>query len=189
MCPKIHTANKLRVPIQLEKYTLNYIFIFNNILNFLSITSQPQTPNQPGNSIAEMMDQTYNCSKEPRPNGVAGSLSLRKGAFLHENLSASRRKSPFVNAAFMDGLPTRQFPPHYIDQYARKIFPLLFGLFNIVYWSYYLPRRWCWGWIKRKEKEIRTDRACLEINELRGRVIALYCLNFKACTFKDELNV
>jgi len=101
----------------------------------------PQTPNQPGNSIAEMMDQTYNCSKEPRPNGVAGSLSLRKGAFLHENLSASRRKTPFVNGAFMDGLPTRQFPPHYIDQYARKIFPLLFGLFNIVYWSYYLPRR------------------------------------------------
>lgn len=121
-----------------------------NIFNFLSLASQPQTPNQPGNSIAEMMDQTYNCSKDPRPNGVAGSLSLRKGAFLHENLAASRRKSPFVNAAYMDGLPTRQFPPHYIDKYARKIFPLLFGLFNIVYWSYYLPRRWCWNWIKKK---------------------------------------
>lgn len=112
-----------------------------NIFNFLSIASQPQTPNQPGNSIAEMMDQTYNCSKDARPNGVAGSLSLRKGVFLHENLSASRRKTPFINPAYMDGFPTRQFPPHYIDQYARKIFPLLFGLFNIVYWSYYLPRR------------------------------------------------
>ncbi|KAJ7356375.1 hypothetical protein OS493_025484 [Desmophyllum pertusum] len=100
----------------------------------------PQIPNQTGNSIAEMMDQTYNCNKD-RPNGVAGNLSLRKGAFLHENLSASRRKTPFVNAAYMDGLPTSHLPPHYIDQYARKIFPLLFGLFNIVYWSYYLPQR------------------------------------------------
>lgn len=128
------------VLLQLQGNPLSLILMVNQYIQ-LSIASQPQTPNQPGNSIAEMMDQTYNCSKDPRPNGVAGSLSLRKGAFLHENLSASRRKSPFVNAAYMDGLPTRQFPPHYIDQYARKIFPLLFGLFNIVYWSYYLPRR------------------------------------------------
>lgn len=89
-----------------------------------------------------MMDQqTYNCNKDRPANGVAGGLSLRKGAFLHENLAASRRKTPCVNTAYMDGLPTRQLPPHYIDQYARKIFPLLYGLFNIVYWSYYLPRR------------------------------------------------
>jgi len=87
------------------------------------------------------MDQTFHGSKD-RPNGVAGSVSIRKGAFLHENLSASRRKqaqTPFN--PYMEGFPTKQFPPHYIDQYARKIFPLLFGLFNIVYWSYYLPRR------------------------------------------------
>ena len=89
-----------------------------------------------------MMDQqSFNYNKERPVNGVAGGLSLRKGVFLHENLSASRRKTPCASNAFLDGLPTKQLPPHYIDQYARKIFPLLYGLFNIVYWSYYLPRR------------------------------------------------
>ena len=86
------------------------------------------------------MDQPYHCNKD-RPNGTAGGVSLRKGAFLQEHLTASRRKQPAFNP-FMESYPMKQYPPHYIDQYARKIFPLLFGLFNIVYWSYYLPRRW-----------------------------------------------
>lgn len=111
----------------------------NTKFTFCYCCCQPPTPCQGSNSIAEIMDQTYHCSKD-RPNGVAGGISLRKGAFLHENLMASRRKQAPLNP-FVEGFPTPQYPPHFIDQYARKIFPLLFALFNIIYWSYYLPRR------------------------------------------------
>ncbi|KAM7447811.1 hypothetical protein ABFA07_004146 [Porites harrisoni] len=100
----------------------------------------PPTPCQGASSITEMMDHHTDCNKE-RPNGVAGGLSLRKGAFLHENLSSARKKQSSSLNPFIEGFPIKQYPPHYIDKYARKIFPLLFGLFNIIYWSYYLPRR------------------------------------------------
>ncbi|XP_029196997.1 glycine receptor subunit alphaZ1-like isoform X2 [Acropora millepora] len=99
----------------------------------------PQTPSQGANSMAEIMEQSYHANKD-RPNGVAAGISLRKGAFLHENLSASRRKQRPLHH-FVEGFPTPTYPPHFIDRHARKIFPLLFGLFNIVYWSYYIPQR------------------------------------------------
>ena len=101
---------------------------------------KPPTPCQGASSITEMMDHHTDCNKE-RPNGVAGGLSLRKGAFVHENLSSARKKQSSSLNPFIEGFPIKQYPPHYIDKYARKIFPLLFGLFNIIYWSYYLPRR------------------------------------------------
>lgn len=102
---------------------------------------KPPTPCQGASSITEMMDHHTERNKE-RPNGVAGGLSLRKGVFLHENLSSARKKQSSSLNPFIEGFPIKQYPPHYIDKYARKIFPLLFGLFNIIYWSYYLPRRW-----------------------------------------------
>lgn len=89
--------------------------------------------------MAEIMEQSCHANKD-RPNGVAAGISLRKGAFLHENLSASRRKQRPLHH-FVEGFPTPTYPPHFIDRHARKIFPLLFGLFNIVYWSYYIPQR------------------------------------------------
>lgn len=105
-----------------------------------TFSPKPPTPCQGASSITEMMDHHTDCNKE-RPNGVAGGLSLRKGAFLHENLSSARKKQSSSLNPFIEGFPIKQYPPHYIDNYARKIFPLLFGLFNIIYWSYYLPRR------------------------------------------------
>lgn len=120
------------------------------------------------------MDQTYQCNKD-RPNGTAAGVSLRKGAFLQEHLTASRRKQPAFNP-FMESYPMKQYPPHYIDQYARKIFPLLFGLFNIVYWSYYLPRRWRqngkhWRWLiygdhRRRQNEDLVTMALTSETEL-----------------------
>jgi len=113
-----------------------------NITNpkLIPFSPKPPTPCQGASSITEMMDHHTDCNKE-RPNGVAGGLSLRKGAFLHENLSSARKKQSSSLNPFIEGFPIKQYPPHYIDKYARKIFPLLFGLFNIIYWSYYLPRR------------------------------------------------
>lgn len=109
-------------------------------LKLIPFSPKPPTPCQGASSITEMMDHHTDCNKE-RPNGVAGGLSLRKGAFLHENLSSARKKQSSSLNPFIEGFPIKQYPPHYIDKYARKIFPLLFGLFNIIYWSYYLPRR------------------------------------------------
>ncbi|KAK2572276.1 Gamma-aminobutyric acid receptor subunit alpha-6 [Acropora cervicornis] len=78
----------------------------------------PQTPSQGANSMAEIMEQSYHANKD-RPNGVAAGISLRKGAFLHENLSASRRKQRPLHQ-FVEGFPTPTYPPHFIDRHARK---------------------------------------------------------------------
>lgn len=59
--------------------------------------------------------------------------------------TSKEHKNQQMNFEFGELLPAECFRSgkecvHFIDHYSRKVFPLLYILFNVGYWSYFLPK-------------------------------------------------
>ena len=83
------------------------------------------------------MDHTCQLQCRERVNGHA-KTKRDDGVIPFSLAGPSRDTSHLTNGG--DYLDRCVRPQHFIDNYAKKMFPLLFGLFNIIYWSYYLPQ-------------------------------------------------
>ena len=91
--------------------------------------------------LTEIMD--HKCrTAAGLPEGINGLANKPRRAGISSGLKkAEPVQSPGTLPDALSGdYLDRVRRPHFIDQYARKVVPLLYGLFNIVYWSYFLPQ-------------------------------------------------